>query len=344
MRRFQAFLSLAPLLATVAVASTAHAAWNEYGVDIDVSYYHSCAVTSCGEVLCWGLDSYGQSGDRPLAGSPNVYADVTTGFYHTCAIDEDQDVECWGQNTYGQSTVPWLWPAWQIDAGGYHTCMLDTNGFAECWGYNGQGQTAAPVNEIFFDISAGAYHTCGVTNDSRVLCWGSDTYGESFGHADLDEDLLLPGEHCVDVEASNHNTCALTDDGLIYCWGRNNLGQLYEPNPDWAWAEIVPGFYRATWGEFEQIVVGTSGSCGVDEDAGTPYECWGSPFTSGGAYTPPAIVPTQVAFGAGHGCYIDGLGAVRCWGHNSNGKATPPVLGGSCFTIIEPTFPHGPGW
>lgn len=343
MPRLRALIPLVSL-AVLAVPSLARAAWTEYGVDVDVSYYHSCAVTSCGEVLCWGLDSYGQSADRPVAGSQLDYADVTTGFYHTCAIDENQDVECWGQNTYGQATVPWLWPAWQIDAGGYHTCMIDTNGFAECWGYNGQGQTAAPVNEIFFDISAGAYHTCGVTNDSRVLCWGSDTYGQSWGHEEIDDAWLLPGENFVDVEAGNDHTCALTDHGLVYCWGRNNLGQLYKPNPAWDWAEVVPGFYRSTWGEFEQLVVGTNGACGVDEDAGTPYVCWGSPFTSGGAYTPPATVPTQVAFGAGHGCYIDGAGEVRCWGHSSSGKTNAPDLGGYCFTVIGPIGPIGPGF
>ncbi|MCA9613399.1 MAG: hypothetical protein H6721_17775 [Sandaracinus sp.] len=73
-------------------------------------YGHACALTSSGEVWCWGDNRYGQVGDgtsmntrpepvRVLTGASAVSAG---GGDQTCAVMTDGGVRCWGYNHEGQ--------------------------------------------------------------------------------------------------------------------------------------------------------------------------------------------------------------------------------------------------
>jgi alpha-tubulin suppressor-like RCC1 family protein len=72
---------------------------------------HTCALTSSGEVKCWGGNYDGQLGDGTnirkyipvdVVGLGDGVVMVTTGHSHTCAMTSSGEVKCWGQNTYGQ--------------------------------------------------------------------------------------------------------------------------------------------------------------------------------------------------------------------------------------------------
>ena len=73
--------------------------------------YHSCALTSSGAVMCWGLNSNGQLGDgtntqrnSPVS-IPSLTSGVTSissGAYHSCALTSAGAAKCWGRNSYGQ--------------------------------------------------------------------------------------------------------------------------------------------------------------------------------------------------------------------------------------------------
>jgi alpha-tubulin suppressor-like RCC1 family protein len=73
-------------------------------------YGHACALTSSGDVWCWGDNRYGQVGDgtsmntrpSPVRVLSNAATISTGGGDHTCAVLTDGGVRCWGYNAGGQ--------------------------------------------------------------------------------------------------------------------------------------------------------------------------------------------------------------------------------------------------
>jgi alpha-tubulin suppressor-like RCC1 family protein len=122
---------------------------------------HSCALTTVGDVLCWGANDAGQLGDgtlvdhrtpAPVEGLSDVIA-VDAGSRHTCAVTGNGDVLCWGANDWGQlgdgTTIArpvarrvagLSGTARALGAGDEHTCAALSSGAVECWGFNYFGQ------------------------------------------------------------------------------------------------------------------------------------------------------------------------------------------------------------
>jgi len=75
--------------------------------------FHTCALSSDGQLKCWGLGSSGQLG----------YGDFANQF--TPGAD--------GVNLDGVT-------AYRISTGAAHTCALRSNGTARCWGFGGDGR------------------------------------------------------------------------------------------------------------------------------------------------------------------------------------------------------------
>ncbi len=74
-------------------------------------YWHTCARTTGGGVVCWGYNGYGELGDgtttqstTPMAvsGLSSGVGAVTAGGYHSCAVTSGGAAVCWGRNDYGQ--------------------------------------------------------------------------------------------------------------------------------------------------------------------------------------------------------------------------------------------------
>lgn len=143
----------------------------------------SCAVTSTGGVLCWGINDYGQLG-RNVAGLASsstptavplgaVATKVTAGIAHACALLADRTVTCWGFNGNGEvgvavaggtnlrlpTPVAGLTNVLEISAGASfgaavdpvgHTCARIEGGTVKCWGANGDGQLGrgTPVDDL----------------------------------------------------------------------------------------------------------------------------------------------------------------------------------------------------
>jgi len=316
-------------MCVLAFANTA-AAVPGAAADLDASIYHGCAVTNCGDIVCWGRNDDGQADDQIvtsgwLFGSPDAWNDVSTGFFHTCGVDDAGDVLCWGNNDYGQLDLVLDHDMWRVAAGGYHTCVLNGYGEVFCNGFDRYGQ-ASPPNELFVDISAGAYHTCGLRPGGDILCWGYDGSGQSLGNEPTPNWAMRSGEEFVDVEAGSRHTCGLTNLGAVYCWGRGSSGQLHPAYDDGRWGEVQPGFW-STMGDFDGLDAGVSGTCATSDNG---VECWGSPFSSGGNYTRPSgFAYEDVAVGSGYVCASDPAGGVMCWGHSAHGAATPDTITGA---------------
>jgi alpha-tubulin suppressor-like RCC1 family protein len=81
--------------------------------DVVAGDFHTCALSSDGQLRCWGLGSSGQLG---YGNTSSVLTPPTAGV-----------------NLDGVS-------AYRIAAGAAHTCALRNNGTARCWGANGSGQ------------------------------------------------------------------------------------------------------------------------------------------------------------------------------------------------------------
>ncbi len=145
-------------------------------VQVAAGEAHACAVNKTGQVLCWGLNDYGQLGRGTTGGNSNLPFAVPLGTgklatqvaasnAHTCAITTDGLVFCWGRNSGGQAgpgadggynpnpiTVPTEvkvgGKAIAIGTGGAnlnnfgtgYTCVLLEGGAIQCWGYNGDGE------------------------------------------------------------------------------------------------------------------------------------------------------------------------------------------------------------
>jgi alpha-tubulin suppressor-like RCC1 family protein len=279
---------------------------------------HTCAITTGGELWCWGANEHGQLGDgtttnrsTPVAvtGLASGVSLVSAGAWHTCAVTAGGTVQCWGSNQFGElgdgsvadhatpapiSTLMGGLAVESISSSGHHNCVLTTGGDAWCWGWNGSGQlghvTASPYayrpyplpvsrgNGIAV-ISAGATHNCASTTEGHVECWGSNTVGEL-------------GDGSV-----RQSSVPITTAGPVHA----------------------------------TAVAASSHSCALTTSGGV--ECWGynSDGGLGDGTQVDRSVPRPVAglesgvevISAGvsaHRCAIDSGGGVLCWGRNEHGQ------------------------
>ena len=128
----------------------------------------ACAVSSVGQLLCWGANGLGQLGDGTSNGTrPGIAA-----------------------------TLPFDAGILSVASGGAaeHSCVGTVRG-AMCWGNNDHGQVGdgtvsvggqahaipTPVvdlHEPVVSMARGASHTCAVTQSGGVYCWGLNDHGQ----------------------------------------------------------------------------------------------------------------------------------------------------------------------
>jgi len=197
---------------------------------VSTGSFHSCGVSTTGDVHCWGDNSVGQRG----LGT----ADTVTRFQSTLVS---------GGRTYED-----------VVSGDGYSCAVATGGQAWCWGYNevaslgvGSGDTLphpAPLQVVggtgFASLSSTWYHVCGVTTTGGSLCWGLNADGQAGAAASgtcsvRDFNGLLFDIPCVtsataitspvtfvSLAPSLYSTCGRTSKSGVYCWGWNGYGQL----------------------------------------------------------------------------------------------------------------------
>ena len=221
---------------------------------------HTCAITTEGEVYCWGDNSRNQSeipigllGTSADAEIPNPrFTKIVAGGYHTCVLEAETTIDvapmreggadtmpagsivCWGDNSSGQAGVPG-------DPGAGYSPPLPNDPGA------GLGGVAARTNGAiggdndkikYVDVTAGANHTCAVRTTGLVDCWGSDSHGQirvpmqlqqpQPALIDVSGSLVRSGEF-HSIEAGENFTCAINREGGALCWGSNDSAQEYPP-------------------------------------------------------------------------------------------------------------------
>jgi alpha-tubulin suppressor-like RCC1 family protein len=131
-------------------------------VEVTAGFRHTCALTSSGEIKCWGHNGSGELGD----GTNNT---------------SNTPVDVVGLSSWVD----------EVAAGSGHTCALTSSGEIKCWGYNGSGQLGdgkytdanTPVDVVglgdgIVAVTAGGFHTCALTSSGEVKCWGSNFWGQ----------------------------------------------------------------------------------------------------------------------------------------------------------------------
>jgi alpha-tubulin suppressor-like RCC1 family protein len=284
-------------------------------VAVSGGWQHTCALTTTGGVLCWGLNGAGELGDgttsdrhtpTPVAGLGSGVAAIAAARQHTCALKTNGGVVCWGNNQWGQlgdGTTTNRWVPTPVStlgsgvmgvaAGGTHTCALKTTGGVVCWGDNFAGQvgdgttadrwTPTPVYGLASGvgaIAAGSYHTCALPTTGGVVCWGDNAYyqlgdGTQIKRLTPTSVSGLAGGVAAVAGGENH-TCALTSGGNVVCWGTNDHGQLGD---------------------------------GTQTNRPTPASVTGLGSGVG-----------AIAAGVAHTCAITSAGAAMCWGWNELGQ------------------------
>ena len=160
---------------------------------------NTCALTSTGEVVCWGNGNYVA---LPVVTGVTV---MRSGSGHACVVMAAGGMKCWGANGNAQlgnrSTTASPVPVNVIDLPG----LLG-------------GVTA---------IATQSTNTCVIPATGRVVCWGAvdpDRLNGTNTFGPTEKGNLA--QRVAALSSGRAQTCALVVDGSIECWGSNQFGQL----------------------------------------------------------------------------------------------------------------------
>jgi alpha-tubulin suppressor-like RCC1 family protein len=194
-----------------------------------LGFDHTCALTTDGNVYCWGENFFGQLGRGTFdGGGPLERADTTepvalggparsiaAGFLTTCAVRTDGALFCWGENASGQLGYP----------------STDTIGDDERPVDVGPVQTGAGLAKIVLGLE----ETCALYAAGTVKCWGFNGLGQlGYGNTDPLPPGAVPatlaavplGAPAEDLALTSGHACAVVSGGSVRCWGDDASGQL----------------------------------------------------------------------------------------------------------------------
>ena len=229
---------------------------------LSIGSNHGCALTTSGQVRCWGLNANGQLGNgtttnaaSPVTAISSGATEVSAGTSHTCAVVSG-GARCWGINTNGllgdgtttQRTTPVNVSGLgsgvaQVAAGGNFSCARLTNNTVRCWGLNSNGQlgngsttssttpvTVTNLNDAVF-LRAGASHACALRSSGAVACWGLGSSGQMGNNTATatNSSIVTPsvlGTNVTQLNVGPNHACARLSDSSMRCWGGGTNGEI----------------------------------------------------------------------------------------------------------------------
>jgi len=185
---------------------------------------HTCAVTTGGEMSCWGGNGWGQLGDgTPFDSSVPVrirshVASIAAGAFGTAAVATDGRVVYWGVDGQKSACSPPPFPVCRNVPNSFRTPTAAS--------FLPVGVTAvSSASSYRSPYYAASYTLCAIAPGGRVMCWGGRA--QDPGHLATDETALntLP-DGVTAISMGGDHACVLGAGGVALCWGENNRGQL----------------------------------------------------------------------------------------------------------------------
>ena len=242
--------------------------------DLDIAYYHACAVDQSGCIECWG-DYQGQyrsgnnNGGTGTNAHPSVceYQSVVVGANHNCGLKDDDTVHCWGWDIpLGViSGTPSTMTFSQLSANDAATCGIkDTDGFLHCWGNSDDLMDSALGSPSYALSSINTNHgaAAGIKeSDGQLVAWGSDlnSWNRTGAYSNSSTTPFPTIYGARSAALSRFSGCAANATGQVDCWGHQGD---YTGDP----TEVTPGVYQDVLGAYNSF-------CGL-----TVYgrvNCWG---------------------------------------------------------------------
>ncbi|UXR63830.1 RTX toxin [Bdellovibrio bacteriovorus] len=230
-------------------------------------HFDVCAVTSTGQMKCWGTNTVGELGEAAAVGqtvsSPKLadstasYSKVISYENATCGITTTGVLKCSGYNAFGRlglgdttnrttfTVVDDGVSYSDIDIGAGHMCGITTTGVLKCWGSNSAGQIAknsgtssyylpdvVDSGVAYVKIAVGPYHSCGITAANKLKCWGQNFNGLLGDGTTMNRYTPTPTDATADysdISAAPTHTCGVSA-GQIKCWGNSTASGLGTPH------------------------------------------------------------------------------------------------------------------
>jgi alpha-tubulin suppressor-like RCC1 family protein len=277
---------------------------------IDAGVSHACALSTEGEVYCWGAGEEGQLGDGERQTSSSAVkvalqqraTEIAVGALHTCAVGETGEVLCWGDGRSGE-----------LGDGNPPGSLVPV------------AADAGPTTR-FVSVSAGDGFTCALSTTREVFCWGRGAGGR-LGNGGTSDQLtpakIDSGAVVFDVlGVGATQACALDEFGAMYCWGVDELGSFGDTAGSGVTTSPRPISLTVAPTLDEVDVGGLPFACGIRE---ANLFCWGNGLAGqqGGGVFRTSLVPEQIELGAGvqtvslgedGACAVTDVGDVKCWG------------------------------
>ena len=221
----------------------------------------SAAITTNGDLYCWGDNSYGQVGNGttedqtiPVKVLENVIS-VSLNDRFSAATTTNGDLYCWGDNSYGQvgngTTEDQTTPVKVLEnvksvlfndgIFSQSSAAITTNGDLYRWGCNncgkiGNGTTENQITPIKIlenvkSVSLNDTNGAAIKTNGDLYCWGSNAYGQ-VGNREI-TNQTIPIKVLSNVRfiflsdvCNGCTSAAIKTNGDLYCWGSNKYGQV----------------------------------------------------------------------------------------------------------------------
>lgn len=304
---------------------------------------HACMLQPNGEIICWGLNSNGQIGNRAtssaLLGATRVadVADATQlslGPANTCAVRRSGRLACWGLFFTPTPTDVSLTSVAQVAVASNQVCALHGTGRVSC----------APSNAAFADmgldavtqIAAGNGQVCARRSDGTLRCWGSNNAGQlgtgQFTNPSPTPLLSIP-TGVAEVVAGGEATCVRLLDGSAQCFGSGPLGSRTAAEVS-STPETVVNLQSPL-----RLASTSNGRCALLADQSV--RCWGGGLLGAANDTVPvaiALPSRAVEIGAGSdlACAVLEDLSVHCWGPNLRVLGLTANAGGNQIPVELP--------
>ncbi|UOF02448.1 Calx-beta domain-containing protein [Bdellovibrio reynosensis] len=223
---------------------------------------HTCAMTSNGNVYCWGFNGNGQlaQGNYLPYSSPLLMSlaapatAMSTAYNNVCAILNTGALYCWGQGNH--NTYP--------GAG-----LTGTSSTSNRW----TPTLVTGMSSGVTQVTVGYMNSCAIQNGA-VYCWGAKEFGILGDPATVSSTtapVAIPSlaTGVTKISKGQTHACAIKA-GTLYCWGYNTNGEVgvghmtLVPTPT-----AVPGLGTVT-----NVWTGYYGTCA--KNSSNQVYCWGN--------------------------------------------------------------------